>query len=1108
MSVIVSNGDTSLATASGFYRAEAYNVGSFSATALSLTTSARTIAVTFANAGNLQGIILGIQLAASATRSITVKLQKNVASVWTDVTIANGFAANVTKTLTVSDMTDGVAAGNTVADGWIVPFVFPTPFAIDTVAATWRFYVSQSAGSQDNYVLTSDATNLFFVAWCDNAMTFTDNDCVVAKDKVTIDKTATFKGVLGTGDTTRGVAAIACKTSTTADPDNVANFIWQNAPVSAYTLTVDGVFVLSSHGGFRAGTSTNRIPVAQQGIISFVAPSVGTLSGFTVPKDPAAATNRKCSLFIYGEIPAYERTTLNADAATGQKVIVTNDSTGWAANDYVFVGKQNVKGQGDTTLYQIDTVVGTTITLKTNLATNVRKAGGAVVRTNGYGFKLTGPSSGTTPIHRMNAPSNFVLSGVELRNNNYFGMNGSSGFINADDAANTTQWLISHCSWYNGGGGYILNSTNYCYVAPSMKIEYFNVLLAMIWVNQTGAYATIDHCAFLSHGTAQGASSAHAQTWTNNVFENGVNGINLVPTFPLIFTGNSFWGYSTAGVLLSGPASGTWGSNRFNNCAYALNIGTNTTNLYSLSDTFADEAANTYGITMTYNGVNIFAQAEFANPQGTPGVNAASNVYLTPGSLVRVSSYAGVAGDDRGYMREGVFQRCGAGLSDTTAYISGGSSLRFEPNPTPAANADGQELMHWTQTVPTGNIQDKPMTVVIAVKINNAAYYGGTTYTRPTLTVTYDVTTQISAVAAANAAWQLLTVTFTPTTTTPTIDMDVSGASDATAPNTRFYVGLVQINFPPGTVFDLGSMAFWAHALPVTPSIATFPSLAGIWDEATAAHGAAGSYGLLVKTDLDATISSRSTLDAAGVWAYATRTLSSFGSLVSDIVTAVWGAATRTLSAFGFSVTASSVTDKTGYSISGTKQTLDALNDITADSVWAVSVRTLSSFGSLVSDIATAVWGAATRTLSAFGFDVTVGTNNDKTGYTVSTNQDKAGYSVDSVNDKTGYGLAPDQSAVTVGIVDALGADVAAAIYDQVLAALRAGTLTEPGAGAPPANPTPEQALMYLYAAWKNKVVTTKTETTIYADDGTPMAKAAWSDNGNVAVKGKVGAIE
>ena len=49
--------------------------------------------------------------------------------------------------------------------------------------------------------------------------------------------------------------------------------------------------------------------------------------------------------------------------------------------------------------------------------------------------------------------------------------------------------------------------------------------------------------------------------------------------------------------------------------------------------------------------------------------------------------------------------------------------------------------------------------------------------------------------------------------------------------------------------------------------------------------------------NLDARISSRSTLTAGQVWANATRTLSSFGTLANDTRDAVWGAATRTLTA-------------------------------------------------------------------------------------------------------------------------------------------------------------------------------------------------------------------
>jgi hypothetical protein len=48
---------------------------------------------------------------------------------------------------------------------------------------------------------------------------------------------------------------------------------------------------------------------------------------------------------------------------------------------------------------------------------------------------------------------------------------------------------------------------------------------------------------------------------------------------------------------------------------------------------------------------------------------------------------------------------------------------------------------------------------------------------------------------------------------------------------------------------------------------------------------------------IDAAVSSRSTLTAQQVWEYATRSLTTFGSLVADMVAAVWGAVTRTLTA-------------------------------------------------------------------------------------------------------------------------------------------------------------------------------------------------------------------
>lgn len=66
------------------------------------------------------------------------------------------------------------------------------------------------------------------------------------------------------------------------------------------------------------------------------------------------------------------------------------------------------------------------------------------------------------------------------------------------------------------------------------------------------------------------------------------------------------------------------------------------------------------------------------------------------------------------------------------------------------------------------------------------------------------------------------------------------------------------------------------------------------------------------------------------VWDSGTRTLSSFGSLVSDMATAVWGATSRTLSAFGFTVNTNANATETATltAAAATKTTAELLVDL------------------------------------------------------------------------------------------------------------------------------------------------------------------------------------
>lgn len=77
----------------------------------------------------------------------------------------------------------------------------------------------------------------------------------------------------------------------------------------------------------------------------------------------------------------------------------------------------------------------------------------------------------------------------------------------------------------------------------------------------------------------------------------------------------------------------------------------------------------------------------------------------------------------------------------------------------------------------------------------------------------------------------------------------------------------------------------------VTGSVGSVSNPATIWNALTSGLTTVGSVGKLLVDNVNATISSRSTLTAADVWTYATRTLTSFGTLVAD----VWSYGTRTL---------------------------------------------------------------------------------------------------------------------------------------------------------------------------------------------------------------------
>lgn len=130
-----------------------------------------------------------------------------------------------------------------------------------------------------------------------------------------------------------------------------------------------------------------------------------------------------------------------------------------------------------------------------------------------------------------------------------------------------------------------------------------------------------------------------------------------------------------------------------------------------------------------------------------------------------------------------------------------------------------------------------------------------------------------------------------------------------------------------------------------------------------------------------------STLTAQQVWEYATRTLSSFGSLAQNI----WEYAARALTdKADFTLTSAYDAAKSAAPAGAKMDIVDVPNatalTAVAVAVWSATTRTLSSFGSLVADTVSAVWSAAARTLTdKDGFSLTSAYDPAKTAAQEST---------------------------------------------------------------------------------------------------------------------------
>jgi hypothetical protein len=941
MAVIVSdsrnvNYDTYLATANSFYRAEAWNLGSSSQTALALSTI-RTEAVTFANAGNCQGVILALySISTTLDHSVTTRLQEGITissfntstervnitghgladgtpvAFTSTGTLPTGITANTiyfvvnqtandfqieasvgggviglsgtptgtatcwadraSKVLTVTDIMGTLPTSTAGLEKYpmfnsFVPFDFATPYAVDTVAGKWRFHMAQTGGTIGTWhLLTSNATNPFYVTWCDTAISHVDNDVLIVKDRVIIDKTATLRGLTSTGYTAEATAGIVCRT-TYYTIDNGALLQWHPTPAAAYTFTLDGMIYYGSHAGMRIGTSSVPIPNAQKATISFLTPTNGTavVSQIKMIEGASSSTSifaGKASIFAYGEVPARIATTLASDAVIGQpNLVCTDDITSWQAGDIVIAGKQAVMGQGVTTATVLSSVSGSnTAILTANLATNNRLAGGTVVNfSGGFGIYFTGATNAgisvTTHGVTLGTPSNFVFKGCSFLNAYAFTVT-KNHYYAIDDAPYRSQHLIEDCThrltgttltFFHGGPipkdgklmqrCYSFRSTLHVtaagYLNSSLKSGYFRFYDNVCISNDINI-----------HFSATGQVQLDCQ---RNKFENSnrygvaVGGLNL------ILKDNYFYG------ILGTPASNYYAAqigttifadiqnNVYDRCGTAIQFAAAPTKeCFDTNSSFGPTVANTVDIRVLGGAIIDYTVKDTVN---LTTLDFSQMPDAVAGSELRFLNFNSATNADRVIVPEGKFIRCGFGLSDTTVWTGSAfgvaSAGQFALRMIPDLNSSSP--ISYGQIKTTGDIQGKLMTVSARVMIKNANYYAGTA-TNPTLRVVYDGGTEVTSVALNNTNAQLLQVSFTPTTNAGAISVYIEGATDAVEADAEFYLGEVLIPLPEGVAVDTTKLSIWDKAMPLD-SISTFESPDSAWNAISSAYVTPGTMG-------------------------------------------------------------------------------------------------------------------------------------------------------------------------------------------------------------------------------------------------------------------------
>lgn len=746
--------------------------------------------------GTCVGIAVALRTSNNETNQyINITLQEKVGATWTD---------RVTKQITAHKLTSNSKIHDS-AFVWQF-FEFDTPYVVNDTAGIWRI---KGIGTRfDMYWWETGATKTYAVV-LNHTASYTPGDDILFRNDivVTMDQNITADDlILGTNATLQ----------------------LENPPSDNLTLLVTK-FYSSSASTLQAGTLAS--PISNDNKVHI---------NITEWDRPATyITYAGDSLVMYGEKPTGIHTFLDGDVAADSYNITTVDdmSSEWEVGDTIMLLGRTTNNNGYEQLV-IQNISGTFVNFTSKLSTahydgwvafdwSKKDDVGIELAINmddagSYQFELSG-------VFFTGPGQNYLRSTVYTSSSSPAGMTRyiDTVFVDSFERIN----LIESAATGITANSALKNIYGYSsdYLSDVLRLVGFtNLSLSDVYIttnsgsgiiklealkgadvtdlqvsgmSSTSASATLDVDEVCSGVTLTNIKSI-SSTSLGYALEMDCTGCNII--------NSTFDRGNTAGVYITG------GSTTFRNCE------------------FGQDVANTIDFTPEADTINKYII------KNSSAITVSGMADALEGSYIRAHQFDMTENDHRSWWKYGEIYSVGDGLSDTTTHKGGSDNFAIRFEPTSSSNA-----IDWEFDIPTSDIKDQTMSVIMWVKINSSSYYAGT-HQMPTLNIEYDDSTTASSSATETTDWQVVSVVFTPITEYGQITVTIDGYTDATDEDAYFYVDDIGVMYPPGVSVNLGGLNLWANALPIIPPIATVIAATDIWDVPVAQASGAGTFGGLM----------------------------------------------------------------------------------------------------------------------------------------------------------------------------------------------------------------------------------------------------------------------